>query len=318
MGKTGPVDIIGRTATLTQLQIKARDAFGNVSESTSYVDAEGFEQKMVMERVGKTLATIACDEAFATGSNKLTDVLNDLPKCPPLRGMAKAQSATFTLTPLRGKKLTVPTTANQTVKTDAEGNITVTVRRVEMPKGVGLPYAGQDAALRAATQPTRYLQSDDKLVASLAKAAVGESTDAAEAARKIERFVSSYVRSSDGVDFATAAEVAKTRRGDCTEYAVLTAAMLRSAGLPAQLVVGVVYAPAAYGQADVLVPHAWVRAWIGDRWVDLDAALRGFDPGHIALAFGDGDPESLATVYATIGFFKVKSAILDDGPTTRP
>ena len=51
-----------------------------------------------------------------------------------------------------------------------------------------------------------------------------------------------------------------------------------------------------------------IRDSVGDRWVGLDAALAGFDPGHIGLSAGDGAPESLAAVYATVGFFKVKAA----------
>jgi len=310
VGRTGPVELIGRTAALTELKVRNRDAFGNVTDSTGYVDADGNELKFVMMRVGMTMATITCSRAHALGHNRLADVLkHPLPKCPaPLKGIAKARSATFTLTPTGGRKLVIPALAGQVVRTDAEGNVVVVVRRADMPRGATRPYKGADAAVRAAMQPTEYLQSKDKTVAALARAAVGTTKDAAVAARKIERFVRGYVINTDSVDYAPAAEVARNRRGDCTEYAVLTAAMLRSVGVPAQVVVGVVYAPRAWTQTDVLVPHAWVRAYVGDRWVGLDAALAGFDPGHIGLSAGDGAPESLAAVYATVGFFKVKAA----------
>jgi transglutaminase-like putative cysteine protease len=57
--------------------------------------------------------------------------------------------------------------------------------------------------------------------------------------------------------------------------------------------------------------HAWVRAYIGDRWVNLDAAFKssgrgGYGPGHIALAIGDGDPEDFFNLVGTLGQFKIE------------
>ena len=48
--------------------------------------------------------------------------------------------------------------------------------------------------------------------------------------------------------------------------------------------------PAFAGKQRVFVPHAWVQAWVSGRWQSFDAALPGFDAGHIALSVGDGDP----------------------------
>ena len=43
------------------------------------------------------------------------------------------------------------------------------------------------------------------------------------------------------VAFAAASEVARNRSGDCTEHAVLAAAMCRAVGIPSRVVVGLVY-----------------------------------------------------------------------------
>ena len=40
---------------------------------------------------------------------------------------------------------------------------------------------------------------------------------------------------------ATAAEVARSREGDCTEHAVLLAALARARGIPARVAMGLVY-----------------------------------------------------------------------------
>lgn len=311
VGPTAPVELIGRKERLTELAVKTTDAFGNESESAVYVDGEGNELKLVMRRVGATMATVACDKDHALGGNRVIDASDSvLPKCPPLEGVRTAKSVTFIIKPAAGKKLAMATLDHQAVATKADGTISVTVSRTDLAKGAAFPYKGDDAELLAATRPTAYLESGDKAVVALAQAAVGKTADAGEAVRNVEMLVRAYVRNADSVPYATAAQVAQLRRGDCTEYAVLTAAMLRSAGIPARVVVGVVYAAKANNQTDVLVPHAWVIARVGDKWVGVDAALGGFDAGRIALTVGDGDPESFAAVCTTIGNFTVQSAVV--------
>jgi transglutaminase/protease-like cytokinesis protein 3 len=84
--------------------------------------------------------------------------------------------------------------------------------------------------------------------------------------------------------------VVHTREGDCTEYAVLLAALARAEQIPTRVVTGMVYADRYAGSSRVFVPHAWVQSWINGRWQSFDAALRHFDSTHIALDMGDGDP----------------------------
>jgi transglutaminase-like putative cysteine protease len=68
----------------------------------------------------------------------------------------------------------------------------------------------------------------------LAHKAVGDAKDAAQAARRIESFVARYIdNKSMSVGYASAAEVVESRQGDCSEFAVLTAALCRAVGIPA-------------------------------------------------------------------------------------
>lgn len=113
--------------------------------------------------------------------------------------------------------------------------------------------------------------------------------------------------------FATASEVARTRTGDCTEHAVLLAALLRAEGIPSRVVSGLVYLEQLAGARDVFGYHMWTQALIDGRWVDLDAtaapgpesgtertsappgASYGFDATHIALAVSPLDgPDAAA------------------------
>ena len=64
--------------------------------------------------------------------------------------------------------------------------------------------------------------------------------------------------------------VLKKRCGICIDYATLMAAMLRSQGVPAKVVIGRV----AIGSRDLFPSHTWVSACIRDgdeiKWIDVD------------------------------------------------
>jgi transglutaminase-like putative cysteine protease len=71
-------------------------------------------------------------------------------------------------------------------------------------------------------------------------------------------------------------------QGDCTEHAVLLAAMLRVRKVPSRIAIGLVYDDRIVG----FVSHMWTEAWLGGTWVGLDAT-RGqgrVGAAHIKLA----------------------------------
>jgi len=101
--------------------------------------------------------------------------------------------------------------------------------------------------------------------------------------------------------------VATTRQGDCTEHALLLTAIARASGIPARVATGLAYVPRFGERENVFVPHAWTEAYVDGRWQGFDAALQGFDSGHIALAVGDGDPVRYFAGVALLGRLKVLS-----------
>jgi transglutaminase/protease-like cytokinesis protein 3 len=82
--------------------------------------------------------------------------------------------------------------------------------------------------------------------------------------------------------FASAADVARTGRGDCTEYAVLLAALCRARGIPARVAFGLVYVAPQQG----FLYHMWTEVWIKDRWIPIDATLGrgGIGADHLKLS----------------------------------
>lgn len=102
----------------------------------------------------------------------------------------------------------------------------------------------------------------------------------------------------DYLGYGSASEALRTRSGDCTEYAVLLAALARARGIPSRVAYGLVYADRFSGKKDVFSPHAWVQVWTGARWQSYDAGIGEFDATHLALSLGDGDPRDVQSTSA--------------------
>ncbi len=114
------------------------------------------------------------------------------------------------------------------------------------------------------------IQSDDPAVVALAQGVAAGETEPAKIAIALEQQVHSTITKKNfSQAFASAAEVAVSKQGDCTEHAVLLAAMCRARGIPARVAFGLVYYPPEQG----FLYHMWNEVWTGDRWVPLDATL---------------------------------------------
>ena len=143
----------------------------------------------------------------------------------------------------------------------------------------------------ANTRGSAWVQSDAPELVAFARSATAGDKDARTRMTHLQTAVSLHIKHKNlRVGYASALEALRTREGDCTEHALLLAAAGRALKVPTRVVVGLAYVAQFAGQQQAFVPHAWVQAWLGDRWESFDAALGGFDSGHIALATGDGDP----------------------------
>ena len=156
------------------------------------------------------------------------------------------------------------------------------------------------------SRPNDWLQSDAPEVIALAKRGVGDATSSRAQMQNLEQFVRGYISNKDlSVGYASALEVAKNPVGDCTEHAVLLAALGRSLGIATRVVDGLAYVDHYAGHEHVFVPHAWAQAYVDGHWQSFDAALAGFDAGHIALAVGNGDPWKFFAGFNTLGRIRV-------------
>lgn len=102
--------------------------------------------------------------------------------------------------------------------------------------------------------------------------------------------------------FSSALETYKAGFGDCGEHAVLLAALLRAAGIPARVVFGVIYMPAQKGY----FYHAWVLAYDGKGWIFSDPAFGVFPASHDRLPLLiDDSGEKLLSLARIIGRLKI-------------
>ncbi|MDD5064069.1 MAG: transglutaminase-like domain-containing protein [Phycisphaerae bacterium] len=324
IGPKKNVDLLGRVAALTEVKTTIKTPAGSEIVQTSYVDENFRSKKSITPMMGtQEMEIIACAKEFALGKNDVVELVDKmfLASPEPLNNIESAKSAAYYLEPnSQSTKLVIPSSDNQSVE-QKEGKIIVTVKPVAAPAGAKFPYEGKDSNTVEAMKPTSYVQSDNNDIIELAKRAVGDTKDATEAVKKIETFVSGYIENKSlSVGYASAAEVAVSKVGDCTEFAVLTAAMCRAIGIPAKVVFGLVYTKSFAGRENVFGGHAWVEAYVGDKWVGLDAtrAPKGFDAGHIALAIGNGEPADFLNLAATLGQFKIDKVTIDTGKTQDP
>jgi len=189
----------------------------------------------------------------------------------------------------------------QQVEPTDEGLVVTLTRAAGTPDlSYKLPYEGTEHA--PLQRPNVWMESDNEVIRQMAREAVGDETDALAAARRIERYVREAITVKDlSLGFATAVEAAEQKAGDCTEHAVLAAAMARAAGMPSRVVGGLVYADLLPGvQGGGFGYHMWAEVFVGE-WLPVDAALGGHDATHLALVrSGLNGPDDLFAISAAI------------------
>ncbi len=320
VGPRKEVDLLGRVVKLTEVTETLNMPGAGQITSTSYVDDDMRTLKSVVPIAGMQVEMISCPKEFALGQNDVVEMIDKMfVKSPEsIQDVGSASSILYTLNPGKAPDLVLPSTDNQKATRLPDGRIALLVKPATVRKGGTFPYKGDDPKLLEATQPTMFLQSDRKEIVALARQAVGNTKDAAEATRRIESFVAQYITNKSlSIGYASAAEVAESRQGDCSEFAVLTAALCRAVGIPAQVAVGVAYVK-DFGGIEGFGGHAWTQAYVGGdergqggKWIGLDAAFKssgrgGYDAGHIALAVGNGDPADFFNMATALGQFTIE------------
>ncbi len=207
----------------------------------------------------------------------------------------------------------LPATGSQSVRRENDRASVINVD-TSFPNAI-TPDEAKNPAWLATSAMTDL--TDETLKDLHERAVKGAKDSPRERAEAIRRFVHEYIRrKSLGVGFATASEIARDREGDCSEHAVLLAALLRLDGTPSRAACGLIYADAFAGAKSIFGYHMWAQALLDidgtKRWVDLDATLPGnttYDATHITLgvsSLNDTDvTESLVNLVPLLGRVKI-------------
>ena len=155
--------------------------------------------------------------------------------------------------------------------------------------------------IAAFLKPSPLIQSDNSQIKMQVGRIVKPTDSAEQKARKIVNWVYRNVEKKPTLSVPNALEVLKNKIGACKEHSVLTVALLRAAGIPAQVESGLVYLRGRFYY------HAWCILYIG-KWVTADAVFNQFpaDVTHIRLVRGESDEQ--LNLISVIG--KIKLEIL--------
>lgn len=293
------------TGEVRVTEVRRREREGeHWRESTQWLDDAGDARRARLRLAGFDIDLVTCDRACATAPSVPLDHLATAWLRSPYR-MSKPALAGAIRYEFRATSDESPfaTTGEQHAQRVGDR------WRVEVCADCGDEVAPQDEILETLRRPNAWIQSGHPELRAMARRAAGTARDPRLRMDKLTRFVATHMTGQVAfVGYASALEAARRRSGDCTEYAVLLVALARAQGIPARVAAGMVYSDQFHGRRAVFVPHVWAQAWIDGRWRSYDAALDGFDSGHIALVTGDGDPSRLLPGMSVLRELKLETA----------
>jgi hypothetical protein len=296
------VDLLGEKKKLLKIKSTANLA-GQTIESLIWTDAEGRAWRSSRPALGqetyrttKEVATAKSEATFDLGLDTVVKIT------PPLERPHETRRVVYRARLKHGNPAEVfPSCGSQSVKAIDEHTAEITVERITAtePEKIDAPCPAPTDGDR---RPNNLIQSDDPTVREMAKSIAPGEPDAAKLAIALESFVHEKVTNKNfSQAFSTAADVAKTLEGDCTEHAVLLAALCRSRNIPARVAAGLVY----YAPEQGFAYHMWTEVWIADRWVPLDATLGRGAIGGAHLKLFDSDLDGIGAFGAFLPVMNV-------------
>jgi hypothetical protein len=267
----------------------------------SWMDREGAEYK---EEVMGLLVAVRTNPEEALSAIEGFDVLLSSGGRVPIVGELPPPGSTRLEVKVTLKEGAVrslfPPSERQTVIADegvSEGVLQIDLIDLEGADILPLPIQGDP--FEEYLKSTVYVEADDPQIVEQAQKIMGAENDAWEVVKKLCTWVFQNVREkSYEVGFASARQTLASREGDCSEHAVLFAALARAVGLPTQLCAGIVLVSDGFGYY-----HAWVEVYVG-RWVAVDPTWNQpqADAMHLELVKGGGDESFLMEM--GIGVFR--------------
>ncbi|MBU2549095.1 MAG: transglutaminase-like domain-containing protein [Proteobacteria bacterium] len=181
-----------------------------------------------------------------------------------------------------------------------DGVVEVTRQPIDFKNEKHLPL--RDPNLQPDLEPTPFIQSRHPKVIRQARVLVAGLTSPLEIIDRIVGWVYEELDKRPTMSVPSALDVLETKVGDCNEHAVLAAGLLRAAGVPTRMAVGVLYFEGRFYY------HAWLEAYWG-RWMAVDPLLGQIPADATHIRFLTGDLSRQTDMVRVIGRLEVE--ILD-------
>lgn len=296
------------------------DAVGNILRRESPM---GDGQTLVAVRTHRDEAT-----AFADANSETSAELGNLGVVPLNRSIPKPEAARleFFVQVSQGNPMDrFPITPFQNVERLEDGKtakITVWSAVDQAGKTVGnAAFADQKSEAKPEDLASgRLIDLRNPKLAELAATVDVTTLTPWQAALAMERLVHGTIQKTDfSVAFASSSEVLQSRSGDCTEYAVLLAALCRFHKIPCRVALGLVYTPFASSDdpnsAEAgMTFHLWNEVLVDGVWRPLDATLArgGADAARLKIAddslAGDSPTALAGAVLDVLGRLRINVA----------
>jgi Transglutaminase-like superfamily len=276
------------TAIADAIHVRVTRVDGKASVEDMWLDKRGRLLQLEQTMFGRVLRWMPCaadcDATISTPFDPMASLIVRSPFHVP--ATAINGPIRYVIANKNGTAIPLPITGEQTATSNSSSTV------LTICKDCGTEAGTSAAELAHYLQPNQWVQSDAPEIRSFARRSVANRGTIPRRMMGLAEAVRAHMTGAvDYLGYAAASEALRTRSGDCTEFAVLLAAVARAEGIPTRVVFGLVYADRFSGKRNVFSPHAWVQAWDGKRWVSYDAALEKFDATHIAIAVGDGSPQ---------------------------
>lgn len=247
--------------------------------SSVYYDQKSEVVLIEQPLLGRTLRFYRTDAASALGEENLKSLdlqfLTALPLRRPLLNADKSNEVRMMISVGLAEQISLPSGDLQVVEQTVPNSLTLTLSRPPENTDSAVftrPSQSKHRVDPRFTESTRWINSADDSVRRMAVFGGGAVADPREKCRRLSSYIHSHLQvTAFSTSMLPASDVAKSKQGDCTEYSILLAALMRSEGIPSRVAVGFVYVanPASFA------PHMWTEAWIDGQWIPFDATLGG-------------------------------------------
>ena len=303
-------DVEGGSSVESELTVERvdEDSFriidvGKTHKTEALVGQFGWLKEERVQVGGIEMSLCSVDDSTEEEYGEL-DIIHSLRV--PLSGefLPDALAVTYKLNFPPDSPISVATDFRQQVLTESPGEIELGVTAVF---GDVFTPLGDEEALLAGGSP--YFADDERIVALAEEILSANKEQSVSDGQVLSDWVNTHIATDDYSQILSdALTVLERGSGDCTEHATLLVGLLRSVGIPAKAVIGLVHMQGCFYY------HMWIYAYQDGGWITLDPTLGYVSPYHIR--FGDVSPqdgfsmEGLFDMISTLGLGQLSITII--------